>query len=118
MTQRKCWCWSWPTATKRTGSSSVMPRDMMWPHIEREYREEMQGISAGLQAKAVELDLWDVVALNAFCEWEYYVKEYDRQHRDAQSASLAVPEHCSAFVATGSYTKDGKVIIAHNNWTT
>ena len=93
-------------------------RDMMWPHIEREYREEMQGISAGLQAKAVELDLWDVVALNAFCEWEYYVKEYDRQHRDAQSASLAVPEHCSAFVATGSYTKDGKVIIAHNNWTT
>jgi hypothetical protein len=30
---------------------------------------------------------------------------------------LALPEHCSAFVATGSYTKDGKVIIAHNNWT-
>jgi len=26
-------------------------------------------------------------------------------------------EHCSAFVATGSYTKDGKVVIAHNNWT-
>ena len=26
-------------------------------------------------------------------------------------------EHCSAFVATGSYTKDGRVVIAHNNWT-
>jgi hypothetical protein len=26
-------------------------------------------------------------------------------------------EHCSAFVATGSYTKDGKIIMAHNNWT-
>jgi hypothetical protein len=28
-----------------------------------------------------------------------------------------VPEHCSAFVATGSYTKDGKIVIAHNDWT-
>jgi hypothetical protein len=27
-----------------------------------------------------------------------------------------VPEHCSAFVATGSYTKDGRPVIAHNNW--
>src|SRR5208282_3687273 len=27
------------------------------------------------------------------------------------------PEHCSAFVAVGSYTRDGKVVIAHNNWT-
>ena len=34
-----------------------------------------------------------------------------------RAASLALPEHCSAFVATGSYTKDGKVIIAHNDWT-
>ncbi len=31
--------------------------------------------------------------------------------------SLVAPEHCSAFVATGSYTKDGKIVIAHNNWT-
>ena len=50
-------------------------RDMMWPHIEPEYREELQGISEGLQARGVKLDLWDVVALNAFCEWGYYIKE-------------------------------------------
>jgi hypothetical protein len=65
----------------------------------------------------VKLDFWDVVALNAMCEWDYYVKEYDRQHGAPQYSSLEVPEHCSAFVATGSYTKDGKVIIAHNAWT-
>jgi hypothetical protein len=92
-------------------------RDMMWPHIESEYREELQGISEGLRAKGVKLDLWDVVALNAFCEWGYYVKEYDKQHLASTSAALALPERCSAFVATGSYTKDGKVIIAHNDWT-
>ncbi len=92
-------------------------RDMMWPHIEEEYREELQGISAGLRAKGVKLDVWDVVALNAFCEWEYYVKQYNRIHQVTTTASLALPDRCSAFVATGSYTKDGKVIIAHNDWT-
>jgi hypothetical protein len=92
-------------------------KDMMWPHIEAEYRQELQGISDGLKAKGVNLDVWDVVALNAFCEWEYYLKEYDRQHSGKAHEGAATPEHCSAFVATGSYTKDGKVIIAHNDWT-
>jgi hypothetical protein len=27
------------------------------------------------------------------------------------------PDRCSAFVATGSYTRDGRPIIAHNAWT-
>jgi len=57
------------------------------------------------------------VALNAAEEWEYYVKQYDKQHGIQSSSSLVAPEHCSAFVATGSYTKDGKIVIAHNNWT-
>jgi len=92
-------------------------RDMMWPRIESEYREELQGITEGLRARGVKLDLWDVVALNAFCEWGYYIKQLGQKHRAGASASLALPEHCSAFVATGSYTKDGKVIIAHNDWT-
>lgn len=92
-------------------------RTMMWPHIEREYREELQGIADGANAKGVKLDLWDVVALNAAEEWEYYVKQYDKEHGIKSSASLVAPEHCSAFVATGSYTKDGKIVIAHNNWT-
>jgi len=91
-------------------------RDMMWPHIEQEYREELQGIADGLKAQGVNLDVWDVVALNASPEWGYYVKEYDRQHKLETSARLAAAEHCSAFVATGAYTKDGKIVIAHNNW--
>ncbi|HXY77271.1 MAG TPA: C45 family peptidase [Candidatus Acidoferrales bacterium] len=94
-------------------------QNMMWPHIEPEYREELQGIADGVNAHGVgmKIDLWDVVALNAAEEWEYYVKEYDRKHGIKATAALGVPEHCSAFVATGSYTKDGKVVIAHNNWT-
>jgi hypothetical protein len=92
-------------------------KEMMWPHVEAQYREELQGISEGLKAKGANLDVWDVVALNAFCEWEYYVKVYDRQHQAKAHDAPSAPEHCSAFVATGSYTRDGKVIIAHNDWT-
>jgi hypothetical protein len=85
---------------------------VLWPHIESEYRDELNGIVAGLAAKGVKLDLWDVVATNAWLELDpYYVKWVDK------SATRSTGEHCSAFVATGSYTKDGKPVIAHNNWT-
>jgi len=90
---------------------------ILWPHIEPQYREELKGIAAGLKARGVALDLWDVVALNAWQELSpYYTDWYDQQHQLALIAR-PVPEHCSAFVAVGSYTRDGKVVIAHNNWT-
>jgi hypothetical protein len=92
-------------------------RDMMWPRIEQEYRDELQGILNGVNARGVQLDLWDIVALNGLLEWGYYVKEYNKKQKIPSPKTLVAQEHCSAFVATGSYTKDGKVILAHNNWT-
>jgi hypothetical protein len=70
-----------------------------------------------LNAQGVNLDVWDVVTMNASQEWSYYVAEYDKAHKIASLPTVAAPEHCSAFVAVGSYTKDGRVVIAHNNWT-
>jgi len=35
----------------------------------------------------------------------------------ASAPHLVSPGNCSAFVATGSYTRDHKIVIAHNNWT-
>jgi hypothetical protein len=93
-------------------------KNELWPHVESQYREELEGIANGLNAHGVKLDVWDVVALNAWLEWSpYYIKWYEKQHKETLSASLTAPEHCSAFVATGSYTKDGKVVIGHNAWT-
>jgi hypothetical protein len=92
-------------------------QQVLWPHVEAQYREELKGIADGLAAKGVKLDLWDIVALNAWLELSpYYTNWYDKQHNVA-ALERPVPEHCSAFVATGSYTKDGKPVIAHNNWT-
>jgi hypothetical protein len=93
-------------------------KNELWPHVESQYREELEGIANGLNAHGVKLDVWDVVALNAWLEWSpYYIKWYEKQHKETMTAQLTAPEHCSAFVATGSYTKDGKVVIGHNAWT-
>lgn len=89
----------------------------MWPHIEQEYREELQGIADGASAHGVKIDVWDVVGINAQTEWGYYNAQYDKEH-GIKAARASVPEHCSAFVATGAYSKDGKIVIAHNNWST
>jgi hypothetical protein len=91
-------------------------KQILWPHIETQYREELQGIADGVRSRGLKLDVWDIVALNAAEEWSYYVKQYDKAHGITDKKSAA-PDHCSAFVATGSYTKDGKPVIAHNNWT-
>jgi len=91
---------------------------MLWPNVEKEYREEMEGIAEGLKARGSALDLWDVVALNGMEETaDYYVPWLNAQQKSSAMPSPRAPGNCSAFIATGSYTKDGKIIIAHSLWT-
>jgi hypothetical protein len=93
--------------------------EMLWPKIDDEYKQELQGIVDGLHARGgSKLDVDDIVAFNAFEELpDYYVPWYNKQQRAANAPNLKSPGNCSAFVATGSWTKDGKIVIAHNNWT-
>ncbi|HZU26104.1 MAG TPA: C45 family peptidase [Bryobacteraceae bacterium] len=91
-------------------------QNVFLPKVEAQYRDEMQGIVEGLNARGVSMDLTDVTVLNASIEMTpYYVDWYDAQH-GIHHKRKPTPEHCSAFVATGSYTKDGRIAIAHNNW--
>jgi hypothetical protein len=93
-------------------------KDVLWPGVDAEYREELTGITDGARAHGASLDIWDVVALNAFEEVpDYYVPWLNSQQKVANAPHLVSPGNCSAFVATGSYTKDGKIVMAHNNWT-
>ena len=97
-------------------------RTMLWPHIDPEYQHELKGIAEGLAAKGVSIDLWDIVAMNAQIELtQYYVPwldkdEHARGLRPDNGPDLKAPGNCSAFIATGSFTKGGKIVIAHNNW--
>ena len=93
-------------------------REMLWPHIDAEYQQELQGIADGANANGAKLDLYDVVALNAFEEVaDYYVPWLNKREKQAQAVKIKPRGHCSAFIATGSYTKDHQIVIAHNNWT-
>jgi hypothetical protein len=89
-------------------------RDVFWPKVEQEYRDEMNGIVEGLKARDVKLDIWDLVAMNSWLEVSYYDKTLEAGGTSSKSGA---GDHCSAFAATGSYTKDGRVVIGHNNWT-
>src|SRR4051795_6321114 len=84
------------------------------PKLTDEYREEMKGIVDGLRAHGSKLDLLDLVTMNAYMEFTYYYDVAKRLETKGVAASHA-PEHCSAFIATGSYTKDGQIVIGHNN---
>ncbi len=98
---------SWPEL--RAAAEKVF-----WPGVPEEYRQELKGIVAGAQAHGSKLDLMDVVAMNAFMEFPYYYGESEQ--RASRGVPASVGDHCSAFVATGAYTKDGRIVIGHNNW--
>ena len=89
---------------------------VLWPRLEDEYRREIDGIVAGLGSAGVEADRWDVLALNGIEELPYYyVPMLDK--KEGKPPSTHAPGNCSAFIATGSATKDGKIVVGHNNWT-
>jgi hypothetical protein len=93
-------------------------REMLWPHIDAEYQQELQGIADGVKAHGGDLDVYDIVALNAFEEVpDYYVPWLNKREKSAKAPKLAAPGNCSAFIATGGYTKNHQIVIAHNNWT-
>lgn len=87
---------------------------VLLPHVPSEYRQELEGIGDGLKARGSKLDLLDLVTMNASMELPYYYDE--AKARQAKGVPSSIGEHCSAFIATGSYTKDGRIVIGHNNW--
>ncbi len=94
-------------------------QEMLWPKIDAEYQQELQGIVDGLRARTgSKLDVYDIAAFNAFEELpDYYVPWLNKRQKTANAPNLKSPGNCSAFVATGSWTKDGQIVMAHNNWT-
>ncbi len=86
-------------------------KNFLWDKLDREYKDEINGIVAGLHAQNKNYDSLDLTAYNAMEELAfYYVPLLD-------NAKNKAPGNCSAFIATGSYTKDGKIVMGHNNWT-
>jgi len=47
-------------------------QDLLWPKIDVEFQQELDGIVRGLNDRGVKVDRWDIVALNALEELPYY----------------------------------------------
>jgi hypothetical protein len=100
--------WNWFRDTGKT---------VFWPKVDPEYQAELKGIAEGLAAAGSKIDLWDIVALNSYLEIaDYYLPQLNAQKHKPNPPAAVAPGKCSAFVAVGSATKDGGIVIAHSNW--
>lgn len=89
---------------------------IFWPKLEKEYQDEIEGIAEGLRAKGFKYDRIDITALNGWMELaQYYLPAMMNKEKPGSGNNMA-PGNCSAFIATGSYTQDGKIVMAHNAW--
>ncbi len=92
-------------------------KTVLWPHVDSEYQQEMKGIVEGLHAQGSSLDLWDIVALNGVMELsDYYLPTLNAKEGKPNPPQAVAPGKCSAFIATGTATNGGKIVIAHSNW--
>jgi len=89
---------------------------MLWPRIDPEYQQELDGIVAGLAAHGGAGDRADIVALNAMLELAYYYVPWFDKQKGAKS-TVKAPNSCSAFLATGTFTQDHRIVMGHNAWT-
>jgi hypothetical protein len=89
---------------------------VLWPGIDEEYRAELDGIVAGLAEQGVKVDRWDIVALNGLEELPYYYVPWLNKQQGKPPQTKA-PGNCSAFIATGDWTRDRRIVIGHNAWT-
>jgi len=79
--------------------------------ITPEYLAEMRGIAKGAQLAGTNITWEEILTLNAHDEiMSYWWPTIS--HEELSLAKL----HCTAFIATGSATKDGKIVMAHNTY--
>lgn len=84
------------------------------PKVSTECEEELKGIVAGAKEAGVGVDYLDLVALNGYedsINYHYFLRKQER----GESQAVRVGG-CSAFVATGSTTRDGGVMMGHTTW--
>ncbi len=85
------------------------------PKMNKEFLEEMKGIAEGAKVAGVDITWQEVLTWNGYFELVGYWWPNEKAGKFA-SGDHTDKDRCSAFVATGSATRDGKVVMAHNSW--
>lgn len=85
--------------------------------IPERFMQELQGMADGLTAAGVETSVDDVIAWNDWIEMTgYWWPREAPKLMDRPQMKTHRKEHCSAIIATGDATVDGKPVIAHQSF--
>ena len=86
---------------------------MFNPKIDAENMEEMEGIVEGMKAAGEDVTRDEIVAYNGSTEFTEYWWPLVKDTISPNSPNHK-KESCSSFIATGSMTADGKIVLGHN----
>jgi hypothetical protein len=97
--------WSWYVARAH---------DILTPKTDPENLAEIDGMVDGMKAAGVSTSRDEMVSLNGYMEllWSWWPLVKDSIGVNAPDP---VKESCSSFIATGTMTKDGGIVLGHNS---
>ena len=85
-----------------------------------EFYEEMKGIADGINSVGGNTTSDEILAWNNYFtlldSWYSTYNEDGKSGNVVKKSEGGSKDRCSAFIATGSYTKDGKIVVAHNSF--
>lgn len=95
-----------------------------------EFYEEMKGVAEGCSSQGVDFSIEESVAWNNYLtltdSWfnnmpkeeqqKLNNQQYQRNTSYVSREGGGAQDRCSAFIAVGDWTKDGKIVVAHNNF--
>jgi len=81
--------------------------------VDQEFLDEIKGIADGAKDAGVDVTWQEILTWNGYEELTDYWWPNVQEGRLDQNINK---EHCSAFIATGSATEGGKILMAHNSW--
>lgn len=93
----------------------------MTKHDFNEFYEEMEGIADGCSAAGTKTTIDEIIAWNFYMSMSYWFSKKSDTHLGKEGGSdtikVTAKDRCSAFIAVGDWTEDGKIVVAHNSFT-
>ena len=79
----------------------------------KEFYEEMEGIADGCNDAGCKTDIDEIIAWNFYMSIPYW---YSTKSQTKVGKEGGSKDRCSAFIAVGDWTTDGKIVCAHNSF--
>lgn len=83
------------------------------PKVDAECLAEIEGIVEGMKAAGFQTSRDELIAYNGYMEimWSWWPTVKDKY---SPNSTVPTQQGCSSFIATGSMTSDGSIVLGHN----